>query len=94
MYYDSEITIIKICDFLHISPTYFSFIFKKETKITFINYLTQVRMDAAKELLRNTNLKSFEIAEKVGYSEPNYFSYSFKKRFGLSPSEYRNSFNQ
>lgn len=94
MYYDSEITINKICDYLHISPTYFSFIFKKETKITFINYLTQVRMDAAKELLRNTNLKSFEIAEKVGYSEPNYFSYSFKKRFGLSPSEYRNSFNQ
>jgi two-component system, response regulator YesN len=90
-YNDSDITINGVCDFLHISPTYFSFIFKREMKTTFINYLTQVRMEAAKELLRNTNMKTFEIAEKVGYSESNYFSYSFKKRFGISPSEYRNS---
>jgi two-component system response regulator YesN len=91
-YSEVDITINKVCEYLHISATYFSFIFKRETKTTFINYLTQVRMDAAKELLRVTSLKSFEIAEKVGYSEPNYFSYSFKKKFGLSPSEYRNSF--
>lgn len=90
-YQSSEININGVCNYLHISPTYFSFIFKKETKTTFINYVTQVRMEAAKELLRTSNLKSFEIAEKVGYSEPNYFSYSFKKKFGQSPSEYRNS---
>lgn len=92
-YNEADITINKVCDHLHISPTYFSFIFKRETKTTFINYLTQIRMDAAKELLRSTSLKAFEIAEKIGYSEPNYFSYSFKKKFGLSPSEYRNSFS-
>jgi two-component system response regulator YesN len=91
-YSEVDITINKVCEYLHISATYFSFIFKRETKTTFINYLTQIRMDTAKELLRVTSLKSFEIAEKVGYSEPNYFSYSFKKRFGVSPSEYRNSF--
>jgi two-component system response regulator YesN len=51
-------------------------------------------MEEAKELLRNTNMKTFEIAEKVGYSEPNYFSYSFKKKFNLSPSEYRNSIKE
>ncbi|GLC31108.1 response regulator [Clostridium omnivorum] len=90
-YNDSEITINKICEHLHISPTYFSLIFKRETKTTFINYLTKIRMEAAKELLRTTDKKTFEIAEKVGYSEPNYFSYSFKKNFGISPSEYRNS---
>jgi two-component system response regulator YesN len=90
-YGESDININGVCSYLHISPTYFSFIFKKETKTTFINYLTQVRMEEAKELLRNTNMKTFEIAEKVGYSEPNYFSYSFKKKFNLSPSEYRNS---
>lgn len=90
-YQSSEININGVCNYLHLSPTYFSFIFKKETKTTFINYVTQVRMEAAKELLRTSNLKSFEIAEKVGYSEPNYFSYSFKKKFGQSPSEYRNS---
>lgn len=89
-YKSSEININGVCNYLHLSPTYFSFIFKKETKTTFINYVTQIRMEAAKELLRTSNLKSFEIAEKVGYSEPNYFSYSFKKKFGVSPSEYRN----
>lgn len=90
-YSDSEITINRLCEHLHISPTYFSLIFKRETKTTFINYLTRIRMEAAKEFLRTTDKKTFEIAEKVGYSEPNYFSYSFKKNFGISPSEYRNS---
>jgi two-component system, response regulator YesN len=90
-YHDSEITIDKVCKYLHISPTYFSTIFKRETKHTFVNYLTQVRMEAAKELLGTTGLKAFEIAEKVGYSEPNYFSYCFKRNYGISPSEYRNS---
>ncbi|WP_127836316.1 response regulator [Clostridium prolinivorans] len=93
-YKESDININKVCTYLHISPNYFSFIFKRETKTTFINYLTHVRMEKAKELLRTTNMKTFEIAENVGYSEPNYFSYSFKKRFNLSPSEYRNSIKE
>jgi two-component system, response regulator YesN len=88
-YYDCEITLDKICKRLHISPAYFSAIFKRETKITFINYLTHVRMEAAKQLLRNTDIKTLEIAKRVGYSEPNYFSYCFKKNFNISPSEYR-----
>jgi two-component system response regulator YesN len=90
-YSDNDITINEVCNFLHISPTYFSFIFKRETEMTFTGYLTQVRMEAAKELLRTTNMKLFAIAEKVGYSEPNYFSYSFKRYFGVSPKEYRSS---
>lgn len=89
-YSDSEITIYKVCKYLHISTTYFSTIFKRETRYTFVNYLTHVRMEAAKELLRSTNLKTFEVARAVGYSEPNYFSYCFKKNFGISPSEFRN----
>ncbi|MBZ4646171.1 MAG: two component transcriptional regulator, AraC family [Clostridia bacterium] len=91
-YHESDITINKVCKCLHISPAYFSSIFKKETKMTFMNYLLQIRMEAAKELLRTTNMKTFEIAERVGYSEPNYFSYCFKKYLGISPTEYRNSF--
>ena len=90
-YSNGEITIDRVCKMLHISTGYFSALFKRETKLTFVNYLTHIRMEAAKELLRTTNLKSFEIAQKVGYSEPNYFSYCFKKNFGISPSEYRNS---
>lgn len=90
-YSDSDLTIEKVCKYLHISSAYFSTIFKKETKLTFLNYLTQVRMDEAKELLRTANLKTFEIAKMVGYSEPCYFSYCFKKNFNISPTEYRNS---
>lgn len=88
-YSDSSININSICSYLYISPTYFSFIFKRETKMTFINYLTKTRLEASKDLIKTTKMKSFEIAYKVGYAEPNYFSYCFKKQFGISPSEYR-----
>lgn len=90
-YSDCEITIERVCKHLHISPAYFSTIFKREMKTTFLNYLINVRMEAARELLRTTNLKTLEIAKMVGYSEPNYFSYCFKKNFKISPTEYRNS---
>jgi two-component system response regulator YesN len=90
-YQNKEISINKVCQHLHISSAYFSYIFKKETNLTFINYLTNKRMGQAKELLKSTDLKSYQIAEKVGYAEPNYFSYSFKKLYGKSPTGYRNS---
>lgn len=88
-YGDNEISITKICQHLHISSGYFSNIFKKETKMTFVNYLMGVRMDAAQELLATTDLKAFEIAERVGFADPNYFSFCFRKKFGVSPKEYR-----
>lgn len=91
-FHESDITIDRICRLLHISPAYFSYIFKKEMKTTFINYLIQIRMEAAKELLRTSDMRSLEIAGKIGYSDPNYFSFCFKKSFGISPTEYRNSF--
>jgi two-component system response regulator YesN len=89
-FHESDLTINKVCGHLHISPGYFSTIFKRETKSTYLAYLVQLRMDTAKELLRMTELKSFEIAERVGFSDANYFSNSFKKYTGLSPSEFRN----
>jgi two-component system response regulator YesN len=92
-YHESDISINKVCGYLHISAGYFSTIFKKEAKMTFVNYLMQIRMDAAKELLKTTDLKAFEVAEKVGYADPNYFSFSFRKQVGISPKEYRNSPN-
>ncbi|WKL00141.1 helix-turn-helix transcriptional regulator [Paenibacillus amylolyticus] len=54
----------------------------------------QIRMEAARELLRSTELKSFEIAEQVGFAEPNYFSFCFKKHIGVSPKEYRKQASQ
>lgn len=89
-YADQDISIHSVCKQLHISTGYFSGIFKKEAKTTFVNYLLDLRMEAAKELLRSTDLKAFEIGEKVGYADPNYFSFCFRKRFGMSPKEYRN----
>ncbi|TVY01914.1 response regulator [Paenibacillus cremeus] len=89
-YHETDITINKVCSQLHISAGYFSSIFKKETKMTFVAYLMHIRMEAAKELLRTTDLKAFEISEQVGYADPNYFSFSFRKHVGVSPKEYRN----
>ncbi|MNR99454.1 putative response regulatory protein [compost metagenome] len=88
-YRESEISINKVCEHLHISTGYFSAIFKKEVKMTFVNYLLSIRMEAAQELLRNSELKAFEIAEHVGFADPNYFSFCFRKKFGISPKEYR-----
>ena len=93
-YSDSELSISTVCDYLHISTGYFSNLFKKELKMTFGAYLKQVRMEKAMELLRTTELKSFQIAEMVGYSEPNYFSMSFKKFAGLSAKEYRSTIKE
>jgi two-component system response regulator YesN len=88
-YHENDISIHMVCSHLHISNGYFSTIFKKETKMTFVNYLMQLRMDVAKELLQTTDLKAFEIAGKVGFADPNYFSFCFKKVCGVSPKEYR-----
>ncbi|WP_424768453.1 response regulator [Paenibacillus sp. sgz302251] len=88
-YSDPEISIQRLCSHLHISTGYFSGVFKKEVKMTFVQYLMHTRMDAAKELLRTTELKAFEIAERVGFADPNYFSFCFKKQVGVSPKEYR-----
>ncbi len=88
-YADAEFSVETLCESLHISPAYFSTIFKKEAGINFISYLTDVRMKEAMRLLDETDEKTYMIAAKVGYSEPNYFSYAFKKQVGVSPSRYR-----
>ena len=90
-YMDSDISVEKLCSKLHISPAYFSTIFKKETDMSFVNYLTEVRLEEAIKLLNTTDSKTYIIAEKVGYPEANYFSYVFKKKFKVSPSKYRKS---
>ncbi|NCB62066.1 MAG: response regulator [Clostridia bacterium] len=88
-YQSTDLSVDRLCDHLHISQSYFSTIFKQETGRSYVQYLTDVRMEHAVELLRTTDDKTYLVAEKVGYDEPNYFSYVFKKRFGVSPSQFR-----
>lgn len=93
-YNNSELSINDVSSFLHISPSYFGAIFKEETGETCVNFLLKVRMESAKDLICTTNLKNFQIAEKVGYADQHYFSYCFKKYFKISPNEFRNSLSK
>lgn len=88
-YAEKDLSVEKVCSRLGVSAAYFSTVFKKETGKTFTNFLTDVRMNRAVEMLLNQDEKTYIIAEAVGYSDPNYFSYVFKKQFGVSPSKYK-----
>ena len=90
-YMQPDLSLDTVCSELGVSNSYFSSLFKKETGKTFISWLTDYRMDHAADLMLETNEKSYKIAERVGYQDANYFSYVFKKRFGMSPSKYRTS---
>lgn len=84
-----ELSVDIVCNHLHLSEAYFSTMFKKETGTSYINYLTQLRMNKALELLNKTDNKMHIIAIEVGYQSANYFSYVFKKYYGVSPSKYK-----
>ena len=88
-YPDPDLTVDVISAELGLSSAYFSTIFKKETGRTPIGYLTDLRMEQARHLLIESDEKTYVIAGQVGYADPNYFSYVFKKYFGTSPSRYR-----
>lgn len=87
--YDRDISLDDVSRTVNISPYYFSKIFKEGTGVNFIEYLTNIRMEKAKELLKETECSMKEICSMVGYSDPNYFSRSFKKNVGVTPTEYK-----
>ena len=88
-YNNPDISLNTVAAHVNLSPTHFSTIFAQEMSVTFIDHLTAVRMEKVKELLVSTDEKIVSIAFSVGYNEPNYLSYLFKKREGMSPKEYR-----
>lgn len=88
-HYSRNITLEELCAALGVSKSYFCYLFKKETGQNIWTYLTAVRLERAKELLRTTNEKTYAIAYQVGYDNPSYFSKLFKKQIGVTPNDYR-----
>ena len=88
-YSDEDLSLNTVAAEVNVSPNHLSAIFSQKTGHTFIRYLTDVRMNKAKELLKCTTMRSSEISEKVGYKDPHYFSHLFKKNQGCTPTQYR-----
>ncbi|QJX61114.1 response regulator [Niallia circulans] len=93
-YYDRAISLEEVADQIGISSYYLSKLFKERFQVTFIDYITNTRLEKAKELLLVPNVSLKEIALTIGYKDPNYFSRVFKKEVGMSPSEYRTKYQQ
>ena len=88
-YVEEELSLNLLASYVNFSPNHLSMIFSQQTGQTFIKYLTDYRMNKAKELLRGTGKRSSEIGLEVGYKDPHYFSYLFKKTQGMTPTQYR-----
>lgn len=88
-YYMTGITLDEIAERMHLTPEYVGTLFHKELGVTFSTYIKNLRIAKAKELLCGSNLKLYEIAEQVGYSDPKYFGKVFKEATGMLPNEYR-----
>lgn len=86
---DPTLDIAAMSNHLHVSASYFSRIFKIAKEQTFLEYLTGYRMEKAKELLKSSDLKVYEISTQVGYDDPHYFSYNFRKNIGTTPLKFR-----
>ena len=87
--YQENINLNKISNYVSLSKNYFCNIFKKETGITIWDYLIRIRMEEAKRMLLDTDQKTYEISERVGYDDPSYFGRLFKKYTGFTPIEFR-----
>ena len=91
---DNDISLNSVAQAVNLSPNYFSALFSQETGGTFIEYLTSKRIEQACRLLRESNMRSSDIAASVGYNDPHYFSFLFKKTQGCTPRDYRQANQQ
>nr|MCR5236353.1 AraC family transcriptional regulator [Lachnospiraceae bacterium] len=87
--YSKDISLDDVSGHVDVSPYYFTRLFKEETGVTFLEYLTSIRMDKARELMKDPSVSVKDICGEVGYADPNYFSRIFKKTVGITPTEYR-----
>ncbi len=91
-YAKEDLTLEDVARHVNLAPSYLSFIFKQEAGTNFVDFLNQIRLEKAKQLLMISDCKSYEVSYKVGYNNPTYFSTIFKKYVGVSPTEYKNRF--
>jgi YesN/AraC family two-component response regulator len=89
--YQKSVTLDSVADHVFLSPTYFSALFKKETGVNYIEYLTGIRINAAKKLLKKLDHSVTQVGESVGYKDPKQFRKQFIKSVGITPSVYRMS---
>ncbi len=89
-HYNEDITLSRVADTVYVNPNYLSEVFKAQTGESFVDYFTRIRIEKAKELIKNVKSKTYTVGELVGYDDPAYFSKVFKKVVGVSPTEYRN----
>lgn len=90
-HYNEPITLNDVAEKLYISTYYLSRMFKKELNKNFVDYLNEIRINRAKELLLDVRYKTYEVADAIGISDPHYFSKLFKKYVGMTPTEYKDS---
>ena len=88
-YMQTTLNLNEVAQAIGMSPNYFSGLFSQEMKMTFVEYVTNKRMDQAKRLLRESDQSSAQIAAAVGYKDAHYFSFVFKKTVGVSPRDWR-----
>ncbi|GKX31586.1 DNA-binding response regulator [Vallitalea longa] len=89
MNYNSAITLDDICEYVSVSKSYFCYMFKREMGSSIWNYLTYYRIEKAKELLKDTDMKNYEISYSIGYENPSYFTKTFRKLTGMTPQEFK-----
>ena len=89
-HFAGDLNLEMVARHIHMNTNYFSSLFKKETGKNFIDFLTEIRIEKAKELLHQMDLKIYDICQKVGYYSPKHFSRLFKQSVGMTPLEYRN----
>ena len=89
-----NISLSSVAEILYLSPAYFSRLFHRQAGCSFSEWLTQRRMDRARNLLRDTTMSVSEIAASIGFKEPNSFTRLFKKSEGVSPTEYRRAYTK
>lgn len=93
-YRNEDLSLNDVCNHIYLSTSYFSMLFKQHTGETFVEFLTRFRLGKAKELLSATAMKTYEIASRVGYSDPQYFSVIFKRHTGMTTKEYRSAMKE